>query len=157
MLVRVRSQMPSSSSIISVRVCASSAENGSALGRTAGGEGEWSRDAHPLPHAPRELVRILALESFESGHGDETRRSLPAFRGRQAELLEPEFHVGLRGPPREKGELLKHRGGEGLAGPALPFEGDLTRRGREETGDDPEQGGLAAARGAEYGHELLGL
>ena len=122
-----------------------------------GVDGEGPRDAHPLPHAPGELVRIPPLEAFEAGHGDETRRAHPAFRGRQAELFEPEFHVGLRGPPREQGELLEHRGGEGLAGAALPFECHFTRRGGQETGDDTEQGGLAAARRTEDGHELLGL
>src|SRR2546423_1510964 len=100
---------------------------GGLRGRPPGADGDRRgegrpRDPDSLPHAARELVRKLVLEPFEAGHDDETRRALPAFRGRQTELFESEFDVGPGRPPREKGELLEDGGGEGLAGAALPFE-----------------------------------
>src|SRR5215470_11904141 len=122
--------MPSSSSIMRVRVCASRAEKGSSMRRTAGSTAS-ARDTDPLAHPPRELVGILALEALEAGHGDETRRAVPTFRGRHTKLFEAELHVASHGPPWKEGELLEHGGGERLMGAALPLENDLARGSAE--------------------------
>jgi hypothetical protein len=91
----------------------------------------------------------------------ETRRARPAFRGRPGRASSsPNSNVGpLRGTATEQGELLGTPWRvKGWPGRPLPFEGDLTRRGGQEPGDDPEAGWTCRSpRGPRYGDELLGL
>src|SRR5262249_56998691 len=109
-----------------------------------------------LAQAARELMGVLAVEGLEPGHGDETGGAGPAFRGGQAQLLEAEFHVASRRPPREERELLEHGGGERLPGAALPLEDDLAHGGVQQSPHAIEEGGLAAARRPEGRRALPG-
>ena len=117
---------------------------------------ERARDAHALPHAARELMRVLVLEAAEAHLLDVPAGARRPLRHGQPQLLEAQLDIGLGGTPGKERELLEHRRGERLARAPLALEEHLPRAGGQEPGDEAEQGGLAAARGTQDGHELLG-
>ena len=74
-----------------------------------------------------------------------------------APAFEAVRHVLGHRPPREQRVLLEHHATVGAgAHDAVAVDEDGARRGRVEPGDDVEQGGLAAPRGADEGHETAG-
>jgi hypothetical protein len=69
-VARRSSQIPSTTSYIMVRVCASREPNGSSISN-AFGELASARDADALLHAAREGLRIIVCELGEPDHGHE--------------------------------------------------------------------------------------
>ena len=124
-----------------------------------GVEGERAGDRHPLLHAAGELPGIFPLEAGEAHDLEPGPGALAALGGRQAHDLERQHHVPLDGAPGIEGRRLEHvavgareagRLGRRAVDPQLA-------RGRAlEVGDGAQQGGLAAAGGADQGHELAG-
>ena len=119
--------------------------------------GESPSDADPLAHAPRELMRVLRLEAGETGERDVLARAADAVGRRHAELLEAELDVRLHGAPGEQGGLLKDHRRRRPARREVALELDHATARPREPGDDVEERGLAAARGADQRDELLRL
>ena len=93
----------------------------------------------PPPHPDQSCFRLLrSLGTGQAGSG------LPQGKG----------HVSAGGEPGKQAALLEHDGPTGRrTGYRLAADGDGSLLGQGETGDEPQQGGLAAAGGAHHGQE----
>ena len=116
-------------------------------------EGAGDRDA--LLHATGQLPRIPALELAQADQGEQVHRrgheALPA----QALHVDGQEHVVEDGAPREEDRGLEDHAdvpARALDGGAA--EGRAPGGGRQQAGEDLEQGGLAAAGGPDHRHEL---
>src|SRR5437588_624224 len=111
--------------------------------------GARARDPHTLAHAARQLVWVLRLEPREPGHVEVAARAPGALVAGQAHLLQAELDVGLHGAPRKERELLEdHRGGR-AARRQFTVEPDGALGGRQQSRDEVEERGLAAAGAAQ--------
>ena len=118
--------------------------------------GQRPGNGDPLLHAPGEMVRKGVGEFLQLHQPELLQRDLLALLPGHALHLQPEGDVAQRGAPGEQlGEILEHDPPvEPLARNHLPVDADLAAGGRKEAGDDVEQGGLAAAAGADQAQEL---
>ena len=116
-------------------------------------------DGHPLLLPARELVDAAALEAFEA-HDLQHFQHFGADRLLR-QFFEPqaESHVFKHVQMREQRILLEHRVHRPLVGrltgDVLAIKKDIARFWGDEPGDHAQGRGLAAARRAEEGHELL--
>jgi hypothetical protein len=108
-----------------------------------------------LLHASRQLPRIAPLETLQPHEVEQIQRVLPVALAPEALHVDGEQHVVEHAPPRkEHGRLEDHPNvfpGPGDGGAPQPR---LPRGGGQDTGENLEQGGLAAARRAHHGHEF---
>src|SRR6266536_2837724 len=116
-------------------------------------------DRDPLLHAAGELPHRVLLEPLQADQLQHLPHAPPALGGIEAHHLQGELDVAGDRPP-----LVQHRGLEdhaevpvlpGLAG-AAALDLDAALRRLDEVGDDAQQGGLAAPRGADDRQELAG-
>ena len=154
-----RRQIRRSSSCRMLRVCASSAPNGSSISSIGRPARERLRDRDALLHAARELARVAVCEAFEADEARCARRRIRSRSARvHAALLEPECDVAGDRQPREQRIALEHdaafRPG---AADRRAFEQQLARARRQEAADEVEQGALAAAARADDRDELVAV
>ncbi len=127
----------------------------------SGAAGESARDRHALLHAARELPGIVLFKTRKLHEADEFARACGNCLPRQRlAALQSERHVALHRLPGEKRPrvLLKDVDDGRRRHFHLPvFEEHRTRRGRNESGHDLQQGRLAASGGADDGHEAAAL
>ena len=126
-----------------VAVIASSAANGSSIGRRPGLSvlvGARPARAHPLPHAARQRVALAALASSRTSGSSDSARS--AARGGRRRRLQGQLHVAARREPRQQRRLLEHERRSCRAQVHLPVS-------LLQPGDEVEQRRLAAARRAQ--------
>jgi len=113
------------------------------------------RDGHTLLHTARQLPRILPLEALEADEREEIDADLLVPLAAQALDVDGQQHVV---------EHVRHGNSTGdwkttpmsRRGPAMsvPPQHRLAARGRQDSREDLQQGGLAAARGPDDGDEL---
>ncbi len=107
---------------------------------------EAARDGDALPHAARQLVRIVVRKFAQAHELEQRRATLAPRRAVHPAQVEREFHVGERGFPRQQRRVLEHHPDlvrHGCAN-ALAFDARLPARRRDQAGEDLEQRGLAA-------------
>jgi hypothetical protein len=106
-------------------------------------------------HAARKLVRIGVGEAVEPDHRDKPRDDPVDLRPLHAARGGAKADIAADGEPREQAVILKHHAAIG-AGPGDPaaVHQHLAIARRLEPGDHPQQGGLAATRGADQADEL---
>ena len=75
---------------------------------------ERARERHALPHAARQLVRIVTGELGQVEVFQQRVRALFAFWQGKALDLDAEHHVLEHGPPRQQQILLQHEGDVGV-------------------------------------------
>jgi len=118
--------------------------------------GQGSRDGDALLHAPRERLGIRALEAPQADFIDEFPRGVLSLDLGRAGQLQAELDVLRDREPWEERVALKHhasvRSGTGDC-PAVQV--DRPARRSDESGDDTQQCGLAAAGRTQDGRELL--
>jgi hypothetical protein len=113
----------------------------------------------PLAHAARELVREDVLAAGEVVALEQRGGPSAGLPARDTVHLQPEDDVLQDRPPRHQQVLLQDvadrpvRVARGVG----PVDQDPAFRGGEQTGDDVEQRGLAAAGRSDEGDELAGL
>ena len=142
------------------RRLASREENGSSSSTTRRLRGERAGERHALLLAAGELVGPAVAEV--GGQLDEVEHLGDAVGAACARSRQAERDVGRHVEVREERALLRdvadaarlrrHRA-YAVAGHDRVAEGDAARLGREEAGDQAQQRGLAAARGAEHRRE----
>ncbi len=117
-----------------------------------------ARQRHPLALAAGQLVRLARGETFELDqrqHLGDARRDLGLG---QSILLEPERDIALDGQVRKQRVALEHHVDRPPIGrhrrDIVPVEQDAARIRRLEAGEQAQQRGLAAARGAEQREEF---
>ncbi len=124
-----------------------------------GAAGQGAGDGDALLHAAGELPGEPAGDVAEA---DEVQHGLglpPALRPGHAADLEREFDIAPDGAPVQQAGLLEDEAvvpREARLARAPAADGDGARGGGGEVGDDPQQGALAAAAGAEQGDERAG-
>ena len=112
-------------------------------------------NAHALPHAARQFLRIRRFEAVQADHVDGIQSQFGAFRTWYAARLQTEFHIVLHGEPRHQREGLEHecdagiRTGQGLAAILDRAAGRL-----DQSGQRTQECGLAGTRTAQNGHDL---
>ena len=118
--------------------------------------GQRAGDRHPLLHAARELLGKMILETAQPDLGDEAVADLVLLRKLHALLAQAETDVLADVEPGEERVALEHHAavGAGAHDPGA-VEPDLAGRRRLEPGDQPQQGGLAAARRAQHRDEVV--
>ena len=110
----------------------------------------------PLRHAAGDLVRVGGVEAFES-HQVQRLVHAVAEPFQLAPGFEPERDVGADGAPGIERRVLEHEhAGRVGAGDWRGVGQDVPLAGQFQARHQSQQGGLAAARGAEDGHELAG-
>jgi hypothetical protein len=124
----------------------------------AGFEDQGAGEGNALALSAGEFVGIAVLEAGEAheveGGGDE----VAVFTAGELRVAEAEGDVALDGQVRDEGVVLEDEvdgatvGGEG--GDVLVFDDDVAGVAVLEAGDHAEEGGLAAAAGAQEGEEL---
>jgi hypothetical protein len=102
----------------------------------------------PLPHAAGKLVRPLPAEPAKVHYLEQLRGPLLALRPARADGPQGKLHVARGGQPGEQRRLLEHE--------RHPRAGHRHLPGRRllQAGDQGEQRGLAAARGADQAGEF---
>ena len=105
--------------------------------------------ADALAHPDRELVWVGVTELRETEALDEGLGALVTFPASDARRLQTERHVVEHVHPLVDAVLLEDERRAGIV-----VEGDATRRGRHESGDDFEQRRLAAAARSDDADEL---
>ena len=158
-MVLVGNRWPSQSSSSSPRrfseVSTSSALNGSSISSAAGLHDQRPGEADPLPHAAGQLLRIGGLVAVQAHQVDRAQRPLGPLGRRHPPRLQADLHVLLHGQPGQQREGLEHHGGFPVgAGQPLAAEQHLAVGRRDQAGDAPQQGRLAAAAAAEQRDEL---
>ena len=102
---------------------------------------------------------MAALEALEAHHFQHLQHAAADLFLRQLLQAQAEGHVLEHVQVREQGILLEHRVHLTLvgrqAGDVLAIKKNIARLRLNESTDDPERGGLAAARGPQEGHKLL--
>ena len=149
--MRVSARILATSRRRSARSEASSAPNGSSS--NIGTDGERAGQRHPLLLAAGELVRIALVEPGQADQLEQFVDRRPLRSG------EPEGDVAAHGQVREQGALLRDVADAAvLRGDRAPAVIDHLLADPQaaaveplEPGDQPQQRGLAAARGAEDG------
>ena len=121
--------------------------------------GEHARNLDALFHAARQLRGMLVLLTIEADKVEIALRSLQPLLPRQAAHAQAELDVAKGGQPGiERIIALKD---DAAVGPRAVDEAagdfDATGGGGLETGGHVEDGGLAAAAGAQQAEELAGL
>ena len=117
--------------------------------------GEGAGDGDALDHAARELVGPLVLVPAEPELGEEVPRDEaaaprdPLGEGHVVDRALPGEHGRALGDEPEHAVAARRRGRSGA-------HADLARGRLIEVGDDAEQRGLPAPRGADEGDELVG-
>src|SRR5579862_549146 len=120
-----------------------------------GMDDEGSGETDALAHAAGQLARIGGFVAVEADEVDGGQRAGADVLGRQAERFEAELHVLQDREPGEKREALEHhRDAVRRTIDSVAHIADRSARGRRETGDDPQQCGLARARAAEQADDL---
>ena len=126
--------------------------------RRAEGHRPHQRDA--LLHPARQLVRVGVGEVLEAHVGEQLGRGRAAHRRAATVDVEEQPGVGGDGAPGQQGRRLRDEA-DALARSGVVRAGavdrDVTRRRLVEPADEPQQGRLAAAAGAEHGDDLPGL
>src|SRR5262245_10861333 len=116
---------------------------------------EHLHEAHALPLAARQHVRIARAELGEADAGEPSLRALARRRARDAGGLEPDRDVLQRGLPREQRVRLEQVAGLAVERGERHAENvDAARGRRDQPGGDVEQRRLTAAGRADDGHEL---
>jgi hypothetical protein len=114
-------------------------------------------DLDALLHPARELSRELLAVVPEADQAQVALHDRGAPGAVHALQAQPEADVGLGGEPREEGGVgILEEHDPVAAGPRdrRAVEREVARRGRFEAGDDVEEGGLAAAAGAQETEEF---
>ncbi len=124
-------------------------------------DGERPRERHPLLLAARELARQAILEAPELDRLEEARDPCLDLGATDTAGAQAVGHVLRHRHVREEGVVLEDDADVALVGRQVVDDGAVdahaTGRLAHEARDDAEEGGLAAARGAEQGHDLTGL
>ena len=118
--------------------------------------GERAGDRRALLHAARQHLRVVALEAFQPHLADPVPRDRRLLGDRQALLAQPEAHVLLDGEPREQRVALEHHAAVRAGARHLGAVEQHAALGRPvESRDEPQQRGLAAARGSQNRDEVV--
>ncbi len=117
--------------------------------------GQHSGDGDALAHAARERIGVLVLKALEADHLDKAACHLQALGLGNALHLQAEGDVVYHREPGEKRVLLEHHAAVRIDLVDLAaVDDDAPGRGLVKTGDEVEQGGFAAARGAQQHDEF---
>ena len=118
-------------------------------------------DGHPLLLAAGECLRPPVLKALQADGFQHFHDPLFDFRLRQLLHPQAESNVFKHVQMREQGILLENRVDLPLIGRNVinphTVEQDVSRRGRRETSDDPQCGGLAAPTGPKQCEELFAV
>ena len=160
MVVPVSRQIRRSSSLSLSRVISSSAPKGLVHEQHPGPADEGPGDGHPLPHPAGELVGKSRLPARETDEGEKLvgLRVLLHVSVPPADL-ERQTHVVDCAPPGKQGGVLEHEGEIAREPRLLRGAAEDTDRpvaDRDQIGNGPEQGRLAAPGWAEHGDEPAG-
>src|SRR5690606_26461205 len=120
--------------------------------------GERASDGDALLHAARELRRVSVREVLEAHDLEPLHRGLLGFVARSALHARAEHHGLLHREPRKERVALEHHAAV-CAGAEhwLAVELHLAARWVIEPGQDSDQRGLAATRGADDADELAAV
>ena len=154
MVVRVSSQISSTSWFISSRVKASSAPKGSSISSTEGLNDRAAHDRGALLHAARQFARIASAEAVEADAVRAVRRSR---RGRALVPLisKGKLDVGVEVAPGQQVGVLEHHADLGVRPvDRLAVEQDLAAGQLVQPRHRPQQRRLAAARRADDRDDL---
>src|SRR5262249_11569878 len=118
--------------------------------------GECARDRRALLHPPPELGGIGPGERPDLDEAQDALRGLRALPAGPTLHLEPELHVALGRPPgKQLGKVLEDDTAvEPAPADRTTADQHLPRRRRQESGEDVEQGRLAAAVASDDADEL---
>src|SRR5712692_1052076 len=117
--------------------------------------GQRARDRHALPHASRELARILLLRALEPHFLDPRSRHPLALGPGGSSELQAEGDVVENGQPGVGAVALEDHAAVGArTRDGLAAQERLAGRGREQAGHDVEDRALPAARRAQEDAEL---
>ena len=141
MVLSVRDSSTERSSPRIIRVCSSSAPNGSSIEQNAGLEAERAGQGRALAHAAGELAGIVLREILEPDGFERAVRARLAFSARHALEHHAEVDVLEHRIPWEQRVLLEHKGDVARHRPRDLLVEDLHRaRGwRHQSADDVEQ------------------
>ncbi len=119
---------------------------------------ERPRDADALLHAAGEFLGQHVAVAFESDGLDDFLEAMVFFLRGVARVFEAEQDVFANGEPGEEGEVLEDHGDAGVDALERLAAVFYDAAGRlDEAGEDAHDGGLAAAGGAEQGHDVVFL
>ncbi len=117
--------------------------------------GQRPGDADPLALTAGELPDRLGVGLLQPHLAQHGQRAGLAFAARHAGKLQAEGNVVQYVAPGQQAIVLKHHPSLGAgAAHRPPLQSDGALLGALKTGDEVEQGGLAAAGGAEHHHQL---
>jgi hypothetical protein len=121
-------------------------------------EHDRTREGHALLLAARELARVAVAEAFQLDHAEHRTHFLGDDGGGKLPHLETEGQVLVDRHVRPERVVLEHEADAAPLGRDVgdaPFaDEDVAARRGEEAGNGAQRGGLAAAGGAEQGHQL---
>jgi hypothetical protein len=112
-------------------------------------------DGHALLHAARQLPRVALLEAAQADQPQQLGAHAPVALPVEALHVDGQQHVvEHRAPGKQHRRLEDHADVAAGAVDERAAQPRLAGGGRQDAGEDLEQRGLAAARGADDGHEL---
>ena len=88
----------------------SNAENGSSISSNFGIDHKRPCEAHALPHAAGQFLRIGGFEPVEADEVDGGKRAFAPFLRENALRFEPKFHILKHRKPGKKREALENHG-----------------------------------------------
>ena len=117
-----------------------------------------ARERHALAHTAGQLVGARGGELAEPEALEQLAGPAPGLAPPDAAQLERQTRVVERRAPRQEEVALRHQdaGGKPVGGRRTALHGDLPARRLLQAGNDLEQGGLPAARGADQPQHLAG-
>src|SRR5271165_132927 len=122
-----------------------------------GGEDQRPGEPDALPHAAGKFFGVSGFEAVQTDHVDSLEGALPSLCGRDPTGGESEFNIVLNGEPRHQGEGLKHQRCSRVGTVELDAAVANGANGRrDQSGDDPQQGGFPRSGSAQQGHDFTG-
>ncbi len=119
---------------------------------------QGAREADTLFHAAGKLLRVGALEPIQADGVENPQCAFVAFHGGHAASFKWGFDVVEHGEPGEQSKTLENDGhARVLRRDRLTMPQDLARRWLAESGQNPQQRGLAAAGGTKQGDDFSRL
>jgi hypothetical protein len=113
---------------------------------------QGARKADALFHAAGKFFRVGAFEAIEADGIENAQGAFVALHGGHSASFERGFNVVEHGQPGKQGKTLEDDGhARVLRRERLSMPQNLARRRLAESGQNPQQRGLAAAGGAEQG------